>query len=320
MLITPQTALASWLPYKLHNGADAQWLYTGMQPYTDPFFEETIGRCKGLPENGHLKRSMSSCNILPEWTLQDKALAPAAIIFHVSRCGSTLLAQLLGLDSHHIVLSEVPFFDDLLRARYKTEGQDLTSLLPHAVSFYAQKRKGDENRLFIKADSWHLFFYEQWRAFYPDTPFILLYRRPDEVIFSQEKKKGMHAVPGIIEKEIFTLGTLPAFNHLYPNAYIAAVLEQYYVKMQQIQATDPAALLVNYNEGFVSITEKVYQLTRTPLSDTARQEITGRCSYDAKEPAKKFDGQTAGNEPIDAYMEKAFQQYHILDQQRLNRL
>lgn len=313
--VTPKTALANWLPYKLHNGTDVQWLYSGLQPYTDPFFDETISKCRSLPENSHLKRSMSTGEMLREWSFHNHTLAPSAIIFHVSRCGSTLLAQLLGLNTNNIVLAEVPFFDDLLRARYKKGGQDMSHLLPDAVSFYAQKRRGNENRLFIKADSWHLFFYEQLRALYPGIPFILLYRRPDEVIASQEKKKGMHAVPGVIEKEIFELAPLPDYQHP-PNVYVAAVLEQYYEKMQQIQAKDNNAFLVNYKEGFVAITEKVYQLTDTPLTETDREALIKRCSYDAKEPDKKFNNQPADENDISAYMEKAFQGYHTLEQLR----
>lgn len=318
MLTTTQTALQNWIPYKLYEQDNAQWLYTGLLPYTEPFFDDTIFKCRRLDENRQQRRVISSCSIFPEWSLQN-TLSPSAIIFHVSRCGSTLLAQLLGLNKQHIALSEVPFFDNLLRSKYAA-GQDLSAYLPHALSFYAQKRNGDENRLFIKTDSWHLFFYEQWRIFYPEIPFILLYRRPDEVIFSQEKKKGMHAVPGIIENEIFPSGTLPADFHLHPNRYMAAVLEQYYLKMQQIKTIDSNAYLINYNEGFTSIAEKVYQLTNTPLQEATRQAFAERCSYDAKEPGKNFSNEKPDDSKIEAYMQKAFAAYNNLEALRIQHI
>lgn len=310
MSTTTQTALRNWIPYKLQEQTNTHWLYTGLHPYIEPFFDDTIFKCKLLAENRHRQRVVSTCSMLEEWSLPD-ALSPTAIIFHVSRCGSTLLAQLLGLDKKHISLSEVPFFDNLLRSKFT--GQDLSAYLPHALSFYARKRNGDENRLFIKTDSWHLFFYEQWRMFYPSTPFILLYRRPDETIFSQEKKKGMHAVPGIIEKEIFPPDTLPSDFHLHPNNYVAAVLEQYYLKMQQIKAVDTNTYLMNYNEGFTSIAQKVYQLTGTPLKEDTRQAFEKRCAYDAKEPAKEFNNEKTDDSKIEAYMEKAFAAYNNLE-------
>ncbi|GGH72074.1 hypothetical protein HNQ91_003363 [Filimonas zeae] len=312
MHITPDIALSSWLPYKLREQETAHWMYTGTEPYTEPFFDETIHKCRSLPENSKLKRSVSSCDILPEWSLPN-TLQPSAIIFHVSRCGSTLLSQLLGIDKRHVVLSEVPFFDELLRAKYAGTGKDLSALLPHAISFYGQKRVGNETRLFIKSDSWHLFFYEQWRALYPGIPFILLYRRPDEVIFSQEKKRGMHAVPGVIEKEVFTLGNLPEDFHLNPNGYMAAVLEQYYTKMKQIHLSDSNAYLINYNEGLATVAEKVYTLTHTSLQQADRQAFQERCVYDAKEPEKNFQGLAPDESKIAPYMEKAFQLYQALE-------
>lgn len=312
----PQVALRNWIPARLRKEGMVEWLYTEQQPYTEPFFDETIMKCRSLSENSHGIRSFSGCDVLPAWSMQHNAVKPSAIIFHVSRCGSTLLSQLLGLDQRHIVLAEVPFFDELLRAQYSVYGKNLTHLLPHAVSFYGQKRRGNEHRLFIKADSWHFFFYEEWRALYPDVPFLLLYRRPDEVIASQEKRRGMHAVPGVIENEIFKLGQLPPF-HLNPNAYMAAVLEQYYQRMQQIHAADTNTFLFNYNEGLAAIAEKMYTLTQTPLTAEAQQAMAQRCGFDAKEPLKTFAEQTSDDSLRQLYMDKAFQGYELLEQLRL---
>lgn len=307
--------LASCIPYKLNMQSQLQWLYVSDKKFTEPFFTETIAYCKQFPENPFRYRSTSSCEMLAEWSNQIDAVKPTAIIFHVSRCGSTLLSQLLSLDDSHIVLSEVPLFDELLRSRFKNDAADLSSLLPHAISFYAQKRTGTEKQLFIKTDSWHLFFYEQIRAIYPDVPMILLYRRPDEVISSQEKLKGMHAVAGVIEQEIFNLGTLPLF-HLSPNAYMAAVLEQYYKQMQLIIANDSNAHLLNYNEGFNNIIEKVYKIIAAPLTDELKHQVAERCRFNAKYPTQSFTAPLDTIDPAGQYMTNAFIEYEILDQLR----
>ncbi len=44
---------------------------------------------------------------------------------------------------------------------------------------------------------------EKARKLYPQTPFILLYRQPGEVIRSQQKRRGMQSIPGLLEPEIF---------------------------------------------------------------------------------------------------------------------
>src|SRR6202012_5996296 len=116
-----------------------------------------------------------------------------------SRCGSTLITQLLGLDPNHVTLSEVPFIDELLRARGLP---DISAAVKAALVCYGQNRTGVEQRLFVKTDSWHLSFYRELREWFPGIPVVLLYRSPDEVLYSQRKRRGIHAVPGIIASDL----------------------------------------------------------------------------------------------------------------------
>src|SRR5581483_4874916 len=216
------SALTNWLPYKLSFEEEqprCEWLYTGNDDFTEPFFDETIARCRQLNNRG--RRSISSIDILPQWASEINSVPPSAFIFHVSRCGSTLAAQLLALDRTNIVLSEVPFFDALLR------GKDIPALLlPAAMAFYAPV-KNYRRRLFIKTDSWHVFFYKQLRALYPQTPFILLYRRPDEVMRSQQKRRGLHAIPGVIEPALFGFDE-HEIMHMNQDEYLGKVLDSYF--------------------------------------------------------------------------------------------
>ena len=119
MRSVPSNELKNWVPWKLSNTL-CEWLYTGNKKFTEPFFDDTISVCRNLDENRKPYKVVSDLQIMAEWAGDINALVPSAIIFHVSRCGSTLLSQLLGLDETHIVLSEVPFFDELLRLPYKT--------------------------------------------------------------------------------------------------------------------------------------------------------------------------------------------------------
>src|SRR5690606_34626620 len=122
------------------------------------------------------------------------AVAPTAFIFHVSRCGSTLLSQLLDLDEANIVLSEVPLLDQLLRLPETFPGisrAQQETALQATIRLLGQKRTGHEKQLFIKLDSWHVFFAATLRKQYPSVPFILLYRAPDEVFESHRRHRGM---------------------------------------------------------------------------------------------------------------------------------
>ncbi|MEX6688790.1 hypothetical protein QTN47_14885 [Danxiaibacter flavus] len=304
--------LYNYIPYSLKEGKTVQWLKTGNIPYTDPFFDTTLFKIKYLPENQKKFKSSSSVDMLSVWSKEQASIKPSAIIFHVSRCGSTLLSQLLSLNEKHIVLSEVPFFDDLLRSKYKENGKDYSHLLKDAVAFYGQKRKGNEEQLFIKADSWHLFFYEEWRAIYPQIPFILLFRRPDEVVRSQMKNKGLHAVPGMIEKEIFQLGELPEVGGAY-EIHVAAVLEQYYKKMQQIAVIDNNVHLFNYKDGIENIALKVLHSSGIQFGKGSEDLYNERMHFDAKDPYKVFDEKPLSGLNTDEHLQNAFMAYKALD-------
>src|SRR6202000_2780643 len=84
------------LPYKLQQ-QDGQmlchWINAKDIPFTDPFFHETIGKMKSN-FRGPALNCVSDLDMLKAWSADMEAIEPTAFIFHVSRCGSTLLTQL----------------------------------------------------------------------------------------------------------------------------------------------------------------------------------------------------------------------------------
>lgn len=108
-----RSELRGWIPFRLRAGtADCRWLHVGDTRFTDPFFEETIARCMSSPENFFGPQRFTPLSQLPEIAAECDAVEPSAFVFHVSRCGSTLVSQLLALDDSCITLSEVPFFEE----------------------------------------------------------------------------------------------------------------------------------------------------------------------------------------------------------------
>ena len=312
------SAIKNWIPYKLYQeGGDncCRWIYLGDEKITEPFFDETIGKCRKLSENSRLIRSVSSVDILPEWAAQIETIAPTAFIFHISRCGSTLISQLLGLHPSNIVLSEVPFFDELFMWGYKNNCMPATlPLLKAAVEMLAAKRNDSNTQLFVKTDSWHIHFYKQLRELYPKTPFILLYRRPDEVIRSQQKNRGMHAVPGVIEPGIFGFDKNKIIQ-LRLDEYMAMVIESYLQAFLEIAHTDNLSLLVNYNEGAMTIINKIAAFTGISINEKEIEMMEQRSGFHGKFPGQvfaetKMEGQAPG------YLKRAFELYDDLERLR----
>lgn len=309
-------SLTNWIPYKLileQDQALCRWINTGGKPFTEPFFDDTITRLKtSYAQQWH---SAGNVQLLPAWSQQLRSISPTAFIFHISRCGSTLLAQLLGLNPRHIVLSEVPFIDDVVRAPFKQHPQgrfDQEEMLDAAIRFYGQQRN-DEDKLFIKTDSWHVFFYKTLRKLYPEAAFILLYRKPQEVIRSHQKRRGMQAVPGVVEPEVFGLAGEP-FTGL--DAYMAKVMERYLTVFSEIIATDNRSLLVNYNAGMMQAMDAMASFTGLHISDQDHAKMEERCRYHAKYPDQVFAEQQPSEQMPD-YLEKSEELYQKLEQQRL---
>ncbi|WPU97011.1 hypothetical protein SNE25_15930 [Mucilaginibacter sabulilitoris] len=308
--------LKDWIPYKLENTAaqiQCSWLNTYAVPFTEPFFDDTINKCKRMNGGGAPFASISGIDVLTDWAAGLAYVEPSAFIFHISRCGSTLVSQLLATSAANIVLSEVPFFDALLRLPYQVPGfneNNSADLLAAAIKFYGQKRTGHERHLFIKTDSWHIFFHKQFRILYPDVPIILIYRSPYEVLASHLKMPGMQAIPGFIEPEIF--GFKPGeLTYNRPDIYTAQVLERYLNQYHEIIATDNKCLLLNYNEGPMAMIKQIVSFTNTPLNEQGVLTMDERSRYHSKKPNELFS--ETHQHPKPHFLNNAMALYHSLN-------
>jgi hypothetical protein len=317
-----QSPVEGWIPLKLYPEDDSllcRWLYVGDKEFTEPFFDETVSACRTLPENGHLKRSMSSTDMLADWAKEMDVIEPTAFIFHISRCGSTLISQMLGMQPSNIVLSEVPFFDDLLRYGKKHHCMpQILQQLKAAIGLYGATRKAAYQQLFIKTDSWHIHFYKELRSLYPKVPFFLLYRRPDEVIRSQQKKRGMQAIPNLIEADIFgfnkdIISTTPL------DEYMGMVIESYLTAFLEILQHDKRVYAVNYHDGAMPITDIIASVTGLNITAAEKEKMQHRAGFHAKFPEQVFK-EKQPEDQAPAYLKRSFELYDQIEQIRLSTL
>lgn len=315
--------LKGWLPTQLSRTETGycEWLFTDKRPFCHPFFAESIAHSRSMnwTMNPQHLRSVSALDLLPSWAgyIHD-AVEPSAFIFHVSRCGSTLACQLLTLDPANIVLSEVPFFDQLLRDPdhvLKNAGLSADQLLPAAMRFYGQRRTGQETRLFAKLDSWHVAYHQIIRRIFPTTPIILMYRRPDEVLRSHKNRKGYHAVPGLIDPKTF--GFAPDVTQLHPDAYLELLLEHYFNRFITVAQTDPFMALVDYAQGPFAIMEQIAKLTNMQFSESQLIQLRERTRFHSKEPSAVFD-ETPIDEDTEVLKRPVFTAYNKLNELRNN--
>jgi hypothetical protein len=87
--------LSGWTPFSVapFNGAlGVAWCRLGSRRMVEPFFYETIVKAMTRPFNlvFHQQTPVDALALLP------RGVKPAGFIFHMSRCGSTLLSQALA--------------------------------------------------------------------------------------------------------------------------------------------------------------------------------------------------------------------------------
>lgn len=320
MTLTAPMAIDNWLPYKLvwREQWLCQWLPWDGASFSEPFFSETLQRCRSTqsPDQGRYA-SYTSLDVLAAFAgAQIDSVEPSGFIFHASRCGSTLLTQMLGVNPAHIVLSEVPLIDQILRLPLQTEKTaptDIAELLVAAIRLLGRKRSGREEQLYIKLDSWHLAFAPLLRQLFPNVPFILLYRTPSEILQSHRARPGTQAVPGLLEAELF--GMSQSEIGIDQSEYLDRVLAYYFSGFGQIAMQDERALLLDYRLGRVELMRRTAQHFQLPMSeeDIALMESRGR--FHSKYPDRIFSEERVQDD-LDPKSGRAQQAYLRLEEMR----
>jgi hypothetical protein len=288
-----------WLPMRAHWRDGELWLdwsYVGSRQLREPFFDETVGRCAARPLNRWL-RYASPVRTLPSWLNQHPGLPPTGFIFHMSRCGSTLAAQMLAAVADNVVLAEAAPIDAVVQARATLPDLDddtHADWLRWIVGALGQPRGGAERHLFVKLDSWHSLALPLFRRAFPDVPWIFLYREPVEVLVSQLRQRGSHTVPGLVG-DVFDLGAAAAA--LPPERYCAQVLGRICDGALRDYAPGQG-LLVNYRQLPEAVWSHVLPHFGMTCSAADHAAMAEAARHDAKQPDLPFNGDSAAKQAL----------------------
>ncbi|WP_238539767.1 sulfotransferase family protein [Corallococcus macrosporus] len=195
--------LEGWLPARIHvddGQLRVDWCHLGAQRFTDPFFDETLERRLRHPF-ALLFRHQTSMDALVARQARKPGLPVRGLVFHMSRCGSTLVAQLLAALPRHIMLSEAGPVDTVLRAHQHLPGvtdAQRIEWLRAVVGALGQQRHPEERAVFLKLDAWHVLELPLLQRAFPGVPWMFLYRDPVEVMASHQNHRGAHMLPGLL--------------------------------------------------------------------------------------------------------------------------
>lgn len=225
--LTPYRPQQQWLPVEIASGGGGpfvDWAHFGAGGPAESFFEESIRKALRRPIN-RLCRHRTALGELAGTAASSESIRPSGFIFHMSRCGSTLVSQMLARDPRAIVLSEAPPLDAIVRSRVMSapvNDDGHAALLEAAIRVFGRKRAPCHDRYFIKLDSWHILDLPLFHKRFPDVPWVFLFREPAEVLASQVIQRGIQTVPEYIPPSVFGLSAEDAAS---PD-YCALVLRQ----------------------------------------------------------------------------------------------
>lgn len=289
----PVTALRRpgprWLPIGLgSDGAQLviDWGHFGQAPMRDPFFEGAQRRARGHPVS-----VLVDCRTPLGALLDEPELSPPprldGLVFHMSRCGSTLVSRALRAMSGNLVLSEPPPFDELLQqcaAREDIPLDTRLALLRAMAGALASDRDGTVQRRFLKTDCWHAGALPLLRAAFPDTPWIFLYRDPVEVLMSHERMSGSQTLPG---PQAALVGIDP--QGAYPGLEFATQVLSATCHRAADHAGIGGGIYVDFATLPAALEQRILPHFGIAPDEADRQAIAASLTRDAKQPNKAFD-------------------------------
>ena len=281
---------AAWLPVQVVAAADGpavDWAYFGSRRLAEPFFEDSMRRALALPFNKLFRYRTPLADFLSHAEIA-ASLAPDGFVFHMSRCGSTLAAQMFAALPDCVVVSEAPPIDTVLQLARSAPLETAAQALRAIVAAYGRRRPG-ARRFIVKLDSWHALALPVFQRAFPETPWTFFYRDPIEVMVSQTRMRGIQMSPAMVPASLF--GIEPSDNPDLED-YGARVLGAI-CRAAAAQAHDPRGRLINYRDLPGAVFSELLPHFGLALDDGARAAMHRVTQQDAKTPALPFTADSA---------------------------
>jgi ribosomal protein L16 Arg81 hydroxylase len=178
----------AWLPIRILEGrSHVRWINVGEAPLSKPFLTQSIADLRANdPKHISKTTRLDSLINFPE------EMRPSGFIFHISRCGSTLISNALrGIEgvrviSEPAIVGQVlsPLKDIGFSERRERAERNSLKLLRGIMRSYGQRAMPNSKALVVKLSSWNILFAKLFRTLWPEVPCIVIVRNPIEVMVS----------------------------------------------------------------------------------------------------------------------------------------
>jgi hypothetical protein len=302
--------LARWTPVRLDFSGPAPavyWADLSAERFVEPFFDQTVARWASGPRARPLVRT--GLGALADLD-GEPSLEPAGMIFHLSRCGSTLVSRLLGTLPGVVVLAEPAPLNALLGLDpVRVDEAALVGVVRLLVRALGRCRHANERRLVLKCTSWNIRRRAILAAAFPDTPWIWVQRDPTHVLASLLAEPpgwlGLQAAPRRAARRFgLDPGAIPAMARAeFAARALGAMLEA--------AATDPARrLTIDHADLPAAVWEHAVAHLGLEADPAAIQRMIDESRFYSKDPMPRvFAADAPQRHPTTDAMRDAAQRF-----------
>lgn len=278
-----------WLPASV--GADSEatepqidWLWIDQAAINAPFYEDVLNNFRSRPINRLIQIRTSMATLLNGEGRQED-ISPTGLIYHMSRCGSTLVGRMLASQPDTIVLSEPSPMDAMINLAQRPDvDTDAAIGMIRATVSALGRWAAPSKRFVIKLDAWHTLSMPLLRAAFPVTPWVFLFREPLEVIVSHLKQPGRHTVQGLREAErLLTVDDAQQSREIQIGKAISAIggaaIENWPLG---------GGVAINYTSLDNGGADRIMEHLGMNVGDSAREKAAIAAKMDAKFPDRAF--------------------------------
>jgi hypothetical protein len=302
--------LARWTPIRFDFSGPVpmvDWADLTAERFVDPFFDQTVARWLSGPHARPLVRTGLDALVALD---SEPSLEPAGMIFHLSRCGSTLVSRLFGAVPGVVVLAEPAPLNGLLRLDPdRVDEATLVRLVRVLVRALGRCRHGDERQLVLKCTSWNIRRRAVLAAAFPEAPWVWVQRDPVRVLASLfAEPPGWLGLQGRPHGAARLFGLDPAaVPAMSPVEFAGRVLGA----MLDAAAADPhRRLLVDYTDLPAAVWQRVAPHFGLQADATAVGRMIEESRFYSKDPeARVFAGDDQQRRSVTDLMREAAQRF-----------
>ncbi len=265
--------------------------------FAQPFFGQTVARwADSDPPRNLVRTGLDALMALDT----EPSLDPSGFIFHLSRCGSTLVSRLLATLPGVLVVSEPDPLNALVEADPDMVDEAAQiAVLRLMVRALGRVRFGDEQRYILKLSSWNVRRLSLFQRAFPGTPIVWVDRDPVEVMASV-----LAGPPGWMQLQQHPRRAQQLFG-LDPAAVAAMSREEFCARVLEslCEAAEgaSAALLVDYRALPDAIWTRVAPFLGLEPDESGMARMREEAKFSAKDTGRQvFAADSAAKQIVPA--------------------